>query len=73
MGGFAELRFSCRDTAGHAVVDLAFTSEGSSSEELDESARFRIPISAAGVDQFVKRLQSLTVESEFSAYLPWEP
>jgi hypothetical protein len=54
-GGFAELRFSCRDTAGHAVVDLVLTSEGSSSGEPNESARFRIQISAAGVDQFVKR------------------
>ena len=66
-GGFAELCFSCVDGAGHAALDIALTSDWPS-EELEETAKFRIQISAAAVDQLVQQLQSLRVESEFTAH-----
>jgi hypothetical protein len=68
-GGLVELRFSCTDPSGHAVLDIALCGELPVGGAPQERAQFRIKISAAGVDQLVKQLQSFSVELESIAHL----
>jgi|SRR5689334_5347083 hypothetical protein len=53
-GGFCSLRFHCIDGVGHTRVEVILNDDDSHHEQA--SARFTIPVSAAGIDRFVAML-----------------
>jgi hypothetical protein len=68
--GGVRLHFHCEDIAGHAVVDAKL--RDAECKELGEvqSVALRIPIQAAGVDEFVKQLRQIQKTLGSSADLP---
>jgi hypothetical protein len=58
-GGGARMHFYCGDSAGHAVVEVKL--RGGACEGLGEaeSVALRIPIQAAGVDNFIQQVKAL--------------
>lgn len=67
--GGAQMHFFCEDAVGHAVVDVKL--RGGACKGLGEiqSVALRIPIQAAGVDDFVKQLGSMGKTIGASAFL----
>jgi hypothetical protein len=73
-GGYAKLRLSCRDRAGHAVAEI--TMESKDQSRLDtrwiapvESAHFYAEVEPSAIDEFVKELRQLSGREEGSAWL----
>ncbi len=57
-GGFCKLRFSCRDGAGHAAVEVEFEDDDRYYSEA--SAKFALfPVVGADIDRFVAELRSV--------------
>jgi hypothetical protein len=67
--GGARMHFFCEDAAGPAVVEVKL--RGSACKGLGEmeSVALRIPIQAAGVDDFIGQLRGLGKTIGASAYL----
>jgi hypothetical protein len=67
--GGARLHFLCKDSAGHAVVEVKLRGDACKGLGEIESVALRIPIQAAGVDDFVRQLRGLEKAIGASAYL----
>jgi hypothetical protein len=57
--GGARMHFRCVDAAGHAVVEVKLRGDACGGLGEMESVALRIPIQAAGVDDFVKQLRGI--------------
>jgi hypothetical protein len=57
--GGARMHFRCSDAAGHSVVEVKLRGDACKGLCEMESVALRIPIQAAGIDEFVRQLQSL--------------
>jgi len=57
--GGALLHFICKDSAGHAVVEVKLRGDACKGLGEMESVALRIPIQAAGVDDFIKQLRGV--------------
>ena len=57
--GGARMHFFCEDAAGHAVVEAKLRNGACQGMGEVESVALRIPIQAAGVDDFIKQLQGV--------------
>lgn len=68
--GGARMYFLCEDAAGHAVVEVQLRAGACKGMGEMQSVALRIPIQAAGIDEFVKQLRGLGKEIGASAYLP---
>jgi hypothetical protein len=73
-GGAALLRFFCKDSAGHAVIELRIESEherntGSRWNLQEQNAHFLSEIEASAVDDFVAELRLLEVNKSGMASL----
>jgi hypothetical protein len=71
--GGARMHFFCADAAGHAVVEVKL--RGGACRALGEmqSVALRIPIQAAGVDEFIRQLRGIGKTLRTSAHLPQAP
>ena len=67
--GGARMHFFCEDAAGHAVVEVKLRGGGCRGLGEIESVALRIPIQAAGVDDFIKQLRDVGKTIGASAYL----
>ena len=67
--GGARMYFFCEDAACHAVVEVQLRAGACKGMGEMQSVALRIPIQAAGVDDFVKQLQGMGKEIGASAYL----
>lgn len=67
--GGARMYFYCEDAAGHAVVEVQLRSGACKGMGEMQSVALRIPIQAAGVDDFVKQLRDMGKVIGASAYL----
>lgn len=57
-GGYCALRFYCKDSAGHAVLDVEFEDDDQIYSEA--SATFTMsPVCAAGMDRFIAQIESI--------------
>lgn len=71
-GGGVQLRFSCVDGAGHAIVEVRIASEAIRDSGVNlpaQSATFFAPIEASGVDDFAAELRQLEIAKTGTAYL----
>lgn len=68
--GGARMYFFCEDAAGHAVVEVQLRAGACKGMGEMQSVALRIPIQAAGIDDFVKQLRGMGKEIGASAYLP---
>jgi hypothetical protein len=57
--GGARMHFYCEDVAGHAVVDVQLRAGACKGMGETQSVALRIPIQAAGVDDFVRQLRGM--------------
>ena len=57
--GGARMHFYCEDAAGHAVVDVQLRDGACKGMGETRSVALRIPIQAAGVDDFVRQLRGM--------------
>ena len=57
--GGARMHFFCKDAAGHAVVEVKLRGDACSGLGEMESVALRIPIQAAGVDDFIRQLRGV--------------
>ena len=53
------MHFCCVDAAGHAVVELKLRGDACIGLGEMQSVALRIPIQAAGVDDFIKQLRGV--------------
>lgn len=67
--GAARLHFFCKDSAGHAVVEVKLRGDACKGLGEMESVALRIPVQAAGVDDFIKQLRGMEKAIGASAYL----
>jgi hypothetical protein len=70
-GGYVSLVFRTVDGAGHAVVDVEIRDDGEVHSPAE--ARFVVPVTAAGVDEFVRGLRSVADRQNDEAYLAAAP
>jgi hypothetical protein len=68
--GGARLHFFCKDSAGHAVVEVMLRGNACKGLGEVESVALRIPIQAAGVDEFIKQLRGIGKTLGASAHFP---
>jgi hypothetical protein len=72
-GGGAQLRFLCKDSSGHAVVEIRIACEAEpESNRLSrptQSAHFYADVEAAAIDDFVRELKAFDPDESGSAYL----
>ena len=68
--GGARLHFFCKDSAGHAVVEVKLRGDGCKGLGEAESVSLLIPIQAAGVDEFIKQLRRIGKTLGASAHFP---
>ena len=68
--GGARMHFFCADAAGDAVVEVKLRGEACRALGEMKSVALRIPIQAAGVDEFIKRLRRIGKTLGASAHLP---
>ena len=68
--GGVRLNFYCRDSGGHASVDVKLRGDGCKGFGEMESVAFRMPIEAAGMDAFVEQVMSIGSTIGESAHLP---
>lgn len=68
-GGGARMHFFCMDAAGHAVVEMKLRGDACRALGEMQSVAFRIPIQAAGVDDFIKQLRGVGKITGASAHL----
>ena len=68
--GGARMHFFCADAAGHAVVEVKFRGDACRALGELQSVALRIPIQAAGVDEFVNQLRGIGKTLGASAHLP---
>ena len=64
------MHFFCMDAAGHAVVEVKLRCDACRGLGEMQSVAFRIPIQAAGVDDFIKQLRGVGKITGASAHLP---
>ena len=64
------MHFFCADGAGHAVVEVKLRGDACRVLGEMESVALRIPIQAAGVDEFIKQLRGVGKTLGASANLP---
>lgn len=67
--GGARLHFFCEDAAGHAIVEVQLRAGACKGMGEMQSVALRIPIQAAGVDDFVGQLRGIGKVIGASAYL----
>jgi hypothetical protein len=67
--GGARMHFYCTDAAGHAVVEVQLRGDACKGMGEMQSVALRIPIQAAGVDDFVKELRGMGKVVGARAYL----
>jgi hypothetical protein len=67
--GGARLNFFCKDSAGHAVVEVKLRGDACKGLGEMQSVALRIPIQAAGVDDFVKQLRGVEKAIGANAHL----
>ena len=67
--GGVRLNFYCRDSAGHASVDVKLRGDGCKGFGEMESLALRMPIEAAGIDAFVEQVTSIGSTIGASAHL----
>ena len=60
--GGIRMYFSCRDSVGHAAVDVKLRGDGCRNLGEVESVALRIPVEAAGIDFFLTQVQSMNTE-----------
>jgi len=68
--GGARMHFFCADASGHAVVEVKLRGDACRALGEMQSVALRIPIQAAGVDEFIKQLRSIGKTVGASAHLP---
>src|SRR6266702_2762753 len=68
--GGARMHFFCADAAGHAVVEVGLRGDGCRALGEMQSVALRIPIQAAGVDEFLRQLRGIGKTLGASAHLP---
>lgn len=68
--GGARMHFFCADAAGHAVVEVKLRGDACRALGEMQSVALRIPIQAAGVDEFIKQLPGIGKTLGGSAHLP---
>ena len=68
--GGVRLNFYCRDSRGHAFVEVKLRGDGCEALGEAESVALRIPIEAAGVDGFLAELDAMQVSCGARAALP---
>lgn len=68
--GGARMHFSVLDSAGHSAVDVQLRGDGCTALGEIESVALRIPIEAAGVDNFIGQLLSIGKNIGAKAYRP---
>lgn len=67
--GGARMHFRCSDAAGHSVVEVKLRGDACKGLGEMQSVALRIPIQAAGVDEFIRQLRSLRKVIGASAHL----
>jgi hypothetical protein len=67
-GGAVNMLFYCRDTAGHALVEVTIESETGGTPKA-QSALFFVPVEATAVDAFVADLRRLEADRRGTAVL----
>lgn len=67
--GGARMHFFCEDAAGHAVVEVKLRGGGCKGVGEVQSVALRIPIQAAGVDDFIEQLKVVGKTIGASAFL----
>ena len=68
--GGAPMHFFCADAAGHAVVEVRLRGDACRALGEMQSVALRIPIQAAGVDEFLRQLRGIGKTLGASAHLP---
>ena len=68
--GGARLHFFCKDSAGHAVVEVKLRGDACKGLGEMESVALRIPIQAAGVGEFIRQLRVIGKALGASAHFP---
>lgn len=68
--GGTRMHFFCADAAGHAVVEVKLRGDACRALGEMQSVALRIPIQAAGVDEFIKQLRGVGKTLGASARLP---
>jgi hypothetical protein len=73
-GGYVRLRFSCRDKAAHAIVEIQIESKNEARPDAQwndacQTATFFAAIEPSAIDDFVKELRQLEEEDNGSAWL----
>ncbi len=72
--GGIRMHFYCRDSAGHAAVDIQLRGDACIAMGEPESVSLRIPVEAAGIDSFLAQAVALnTNEISATACLPMAP
>jgi hypothetical protein len=68
--GGVRMNFYCRDSAGHAIVEVKLRSDGCRALGEVESVALRIAIEPAGVDAFLAELAAMSIAFGERASLP---
>ncbi|MGA2653191.1 MAG: hypothetical protein ABSF28_21925 [Terracidiphilus sp.] len=73
-GGYVHLRFSCRDKAAHAIVEIQMESKNETRPDAQwnyarETAHFFAAIEPSAVDDFVSELRQFDKDNRRSAWL----
>ncbi|HTC36549.1 MAG TPA: hypothetical protein VK724_24420 [Bryobacteraceae bacterium] len=64
------MSFSCRDSLGHAIVEIKLRGDGSKGFGELESVALRIPIEPAAIDLFTEQLRQMDPTNGVIALLP---
>jgi hypothetical protein len=68
-GGGVRMHFHCLDSAGHAAVDIKLREHGCEGPGEVHSVALRIRVEAAGIDEFVRQLKAMKVQTGATASL----
>ena len=69
-GGGIRLRFSTLDSAGHSTVDIELRADSGRSPGYLQSVTMRIPVEAAGIDDFISEAEAIGLNIGSKASLP---
>jgi hypothetical protein len=64
------MNFGCRDSVGHAIVEIKLWGGGSNGFGELESVALRIPIEPAAIDLFIEQLRQMAPTNGVIAFLP---
>jgi hypothetical protein len=73
-GGYVRLRFSCRDIAAHAIIEIHVESKNEAKPDAPwndgcETANFFAAVDPSAIDDFVKELRQINDDENGSAWL----